>query len=139
VTTDPHKVERLMALTERLTEALSDDIAALERGRPREMRTPQPEVQQLTALYRNEAAYFTLAVVNSMPKDVRDRLSGTTARFKDVLAQHCRVLSRVKTCSEGMIRAIADDVAKSREAQRPYSPVKSMPKGIGAIVYNKVV
>lgn len=139
MTVDPRKIERLMALTERLTEALQEDIVALERGRPREMHTPRPEVQQLTALYRNEAAYFTLAVVNALPQEGRNRLSATTARFKEVLTQHGRVLMRVKTCSEGMIKAIADDVAKKRNAQQPYSPVPAIPRGIGAIVHNSVV
>jgi len=45
--TDPRKIERLLVLTERLMKALNEDIAALERGRPREMRSHKPEVQQL--------------------------------------------------------------------------------------------
>jgi hypothetical protein len=137
---DPRKIDRLMALTERLTQALEDDIAALERGRPREMRTPKADVQQLTVLYRNEAAHFTPAAVKDLPKDTRDRLEKATAHFKDVLAVHRRLVTRVKDCTDGMIRAIADDVARKRNAQRPYVPQNvAKPKTPGALIYNRVV
>ena len=137
---DPRKIERLLALTERLKQALEADIAALERGRPREMRSPSAEVQQLTALYTREAAAFSPSIVQALPKDLREKLTGATSRFRDVLTQHGRVLTRVRTCTEGMIRAIADDVAKKRNAQRPYTPVQAAkPRSPGALLYNSVV
>jgi hypothetical protein len=138
---DPRKIQRLMALTARLTDALTADIAALERGRPREMRSPSTEVQQLTALYTREAASFAPSVVQTLPKEARDQLKAATAAFRDVLAKHGRILTRVRTTTEGMIRAIADDVAKRKNAQLPYAapamPVK--PRGPGAMIFNNVV
>lgn len=133
-------IDRLLALTERLTRALNDDIAALERGRPREMRSPTAEVQQMTALYTREAAQFPPSALNALPKEARDRLAEITARFRSVLVRHGRVLTRVRSCTEGMIRAIADDVAKKRNAQRPYSPAPAQKfRPPGPILYNKVV
>lgn len=138
--TDPRKIEKLLALTERLTEALNDDIAALERGRPREMRSHKPEVQQLLALYSREVQSLNAAVAKGLPRDAQDRLMDVTAKFRETLALHNRILTRVKTCTEGMIKAIADDVAKKRAAQRPYTPPVSVkPRTPGAIVYNSVV
>jgi hypothetical protein len=137
---DSRKIERLMALTERLTEALSADIAALERGRPREMRSPSAEVQQLTALYAREAAGFAPSIVHALPKGDRDRLAETTANFRDVLARHGRILTRVRGATEGMIRAIADDVAKRKNSQRPYAPtMPTKPPSSGALIVNSVV
>lgn len=139
MTTDPRKIERLLALTERLTEALEADIAALERGRPREMRSPGAEVQQLTALYSREAAGFQPAVVKALPPEARARLTEATARFREVLARHGRILTRVRTATEGMIRAIAEDVAKRKSAQRPYAPATlAKPTSAGALLYNRV-
>lgn len=133
-------LERLFALTERLTQALKDDIAALERGRPRDMRSPTAEVQQMTALYSREAGHVTPAVLNALPREARARLTEITARFRDVLSQHNRVLTRVRGCTEGMIRAIADDVAKKRYARQPYSAgTPAKPRAPGAILYNSVV
>ena len=137
---EARRAERLIALTERLTAVLKDDIAALERGRPREMRSPNPDAQQLIALYRNETQGFNPALAEGLPLAERARLNEATARFREVLALHGRVVTRVKTCSEGMIRAIADDVAKKRSAQKPYStPATAKPRAPGAIIYNNVV
>jgi len=139
MTGDPRKIERLMALTERLTEALQADIEALERGRPREMRTPKPDVQQLTAFYRREAESFNAAAVGALPKDARDKLTDATVRFREVVALHARIVTRVKNATEGMIKAIADDVAKRKSAQRPYSPQRPVPRSADALIYNSVV
>jgi hypothetical protein len=137
---DPRKIERLLALTERLTEALQADIAALERGRPREMRSPKPDVQQLTALYSGEAANVTLAAVNTLPKEARDRLTTATVRFREILTLHGRILTRVKSATEGMIRAIAEEVSRKKSAQRPYSPTPAAkPRSPGAMLFNNVV
>jgi len=138
--TDPRKIERLLVLTERLMKALNEDIAALERGRPREMRSHKPEVQQLTALYTREAQALSNAAMKALPKEAHDRLVEATARFREVLALHNRVLTRVRNCTEGMIHAIAEDVAKKRHALKPYAPpTNTKPRAPGAIVYNNVV
>jgi hypothetical protein len=140
MTTDPRKIEKLLALTERLIEALHDDIAALERGRPREMRSHTPEVQQLLALYTREANALGAAAIKTLPKNALDKLTDVTSTFREALALHNRVLTRVKSCTEGMIKAIAEDVARKRAQQRPYTPpVNVKPRTPGAIVYNNVV
>jgi hypothetical protein len=83
---------------------------------------------------------LSAAAAKALPQDAQDRLRDATAKFRETLAIHNRVLMRVKNCTEGMIRAIADDVAKKRAQQRPYSPpVNTKPRTPGAIVYNNVV
>ncbi len=136
---DTRKIERLVALTLRLTEALQADIAALERGRPREMRSHQADVQQLTALYTREAQAFSVDAVKSLPREARDQLTQATTRFREVLALHVRILNRVRGATEGMIRAIAEDVAKRRAAQRPYTPKPAASRSPGALIHNSVV
>lgn len=136
---DPRKIERIVVLTERLTDVLEADIAALERGRPREMRAHQPDVQQMTALYSREANALSPEIVEALPRDARDHLTRVTARFREVLALHVRILTRVRSSTEGMIRAIAEDVAKRRNAQRPYTPKPPAAPSPGALIYNNVV
>jgi capsid protein len=130
------RIDRLIALTERLTLALKADIAALERGRPREMRTIAPENQQLTALFIREAAAFNAQAAKAAPADKRARLVAATRQFKDVLALQTRMVRRMRTVSEGMIRAIAEDVARKRNAAKPYAPMAARPRAPGAMVYN---
>ena len=138
--TDPRRIDKLLVLTARLTEALNDDIKALERGRPREMRSHKAEVAQLLALYSREVQSLSHAQAKNLPREAQDRLREVTGKFRETLALHNRVLMRVKTCTEGMIRAIAEDVAKKRALQVPYAaPVNVKPRVTPAIVYNNVV
>jgi hypothetical protein len=133
------KIERVLALTERLTEALKADIAALEQGRPREMRTIEPEMQQLCALYGREAGSINAATIKTLPLPVRTRLAEATRRFREALALQSRLLTRMKNASEGIVRAIATDIERKRNATRPYgrSPVTPA-RPASAMLYNSL-
>jgi DNA anti-recombination protein RmuC len=134
------KVERLIVLTERLTEALVADIAALEKGRAREMRSIAPDMQQLTQLYNREAGSLDAATAKAAPAALHTRLTQATKHFRETLALHARILARMRNASEGLIRAIAQDVEKKRSAARPYARVAPVaPRSTGAMLYNSVV
>jgi hypothetical protein len=133
------KIERLIALTERLTEALAADIAMLERGHARDMRVIAPDMQQLTLLYNREANGVDIAATKAAPPVMRERLMAVTKRFRETLALHARILTRVKNASEGLIHAIAGDVDKKRSAARPYGRLPPPPRSTGAMLYNSVV
>ncbi|MGH6871703.1 MAG: hypothetical protein ACREHE_09365 [Rhizomicrobium sp.] len=134
------KIRRLIALTERLTETLKADIAALEKGRAKELRSLAPDVQQLTLLYNREAATVDIAATRAAPPALRETLMAVTKSFRETLALHARILTRVKNAGEGLIQAIARDVEKSRAAARPYARVAAAaPRSTGAMVYNSVV
>ena len=132
------KIERMIALTGRLTESLKADIKALEQGRPREMRTIEPETQQLAALYGREAASITAATIKMLPAPVRARLTEATARFQEALKLQQRLITRMKNASEGIVRAIAVDVERKRNTTRPYGR-SPMPRPASALLYNGVV
>jgi hypothetical protein len=133
------KIDRVLALTERLTEVLKADIAALERCRPREMRTIDPEIQQLCALYGREAAGFNAAAIKAIPAPVRAKLAEATGRFRDALTMQCRLLTRMRNASEGIVRAIAQDVERRRNATRPYgrTPARTA-RPASALLYNSI-
>jgi len=134
------KVERVLTLTVRLTEALNADIAALEKGRPREMRTIEPDMQQLCALYGREAASITPAIVKSLPAQTREKLAQATKRFREALSYQSRLITRMKNASEGLVRAIATDVEKKRSAHRPYGRTPAATtRPASALLYNSVV
>ena len=137
---DEPRIERLISLAERLVQALEADIAALKAGRPSELKSLDPEVQRLTALYGREAQNFDLRIAKAAPPTLRARFMAATVKFRDVLMQHARMLTRVKNASEGMIQAIAREVERANQVTRPYGPRSSYaPKAAGAMVYNRVV
>ncbi|HEY2069379.1 MAG TPA: hypothetical protein VGG48_07480 [Rhizomicrobium sp.] len=133
------KIERLIALTLRLTEALKIDIAALEKGRAREMRTIAPDMQQLTLLYAREAQGVDAKSTKAAPPALQKSLMQATKDFRETLALHARLLTRVKNASEGLVQAIARDVEKKRTAARPYGRATPAPRSTGAMLYNSVV
>ena len=138
---DTPKIERLISLAERLIMALETDIAALKDGMPSRMVSPDPEIQKLSVIYGREAQNFDIRIAKSAPADLRTPLSLTiTAKFREVLQLHARMLVRVKNASEGMIQAIAREVERMNAPTRTYGPrPTTAPKSSGAMVFNKVV
>jgi len=139
---DP-RIERIVAMAERLIAALSADIAALEQGRPREMKSLDPEIQKLTAAYGREAAALNKAAIEAAPAEARARLVAATKRFQEVLSLHTRVLARIRNASEGLIKAVAEEVDRRISRARPYAPpsyaAKPRPASTAAMLYNAVV
>lgn len=137
---DNPRIERLIAMAERLIVALESDIAVLKTGQPQTLATTEPEIQRLTAQYGLEAQNFDLRIAQSAPPTLRQRFIAITAKFREVLQMHTRMLNRVKNASEGMIKAIAAEVERANAPIRTYGPRPGYgPKSSGAMVFNKVV
>jgi len=137
---DDARIERLIGMAERLVAALQDDIAALEKGRPGTLRTADPEIQRLTAMYGREAHGFDLRLAQAAPAPLRSRFVAITTKFREVLQLHTRLLARVKNASEGMIKAIADEVNKINTPARTYGPRPgTAPQSSGAMIYNSII
>ena len=133
-------VERLIAMSERLSDALEADIKALRRGAPAEMRTIQPEIQRLSAMFGREAVGLSSAAAKALMPEPRRKLAEATKRFRDALALHARLLTSVRNASEGMIRAVAEEVDRKRRTMRVYSPLPQTQRAAAsAMIYNNVI
>jgi hypothetical protein len=137
---DDPRIERLISLAERIIAALESDIAALKEGRNGALQTNDPEIQKLTAIYGREAKGFDPKLAENAPPTLRQRFFAITAKFREVLQLHGRMLTRVKNASEGIIRAIAQEVERTNAPMRTYSPRPGYkPPSAGPMVFNKVV
>jgi hypothetical protein len=137
---DDSRIERLISLAERLIVALESDIDMLKAGKVQALRTNDPEVQKLTALYGREAQGFDPRIAQAAAPTLRQRFVAITAKFREVLQLHGRMLTRVKNASEGMIQAIAREVERANAPTRTYGPRPGYkPQSSGAMVFNKVV
>ena len=137
---DTPRIERLIVMAERLIAALESDIAELKNGHTAALRTNDPEIQTLSALYGREALGFDPRLAQSAPPSLRQRFIAITAKFRDVLQLHARMIARVKNASEGLVRAIASEVERMHAPTRTYGPrLDVTPKSSGAMVFNKVV
>lgn len=140
MSSESERIERLVKMADRLIEAVEADIAALTAGKPQAMRTTEPELQHLSALYGREARGLMPDNVEKVPLALRSRFIATTNKFRKLLLLHARMIARVRNASEGMIRAIAEEVQRQAEPLRPYKPVHSADaRPARAMVYNAVV
>jgi hypothetical protein len=137
---DTPRIERLIVMAERLTAALEKDIAALKAGKPQALSVADPEFQRLTAIYGREAQGFDIRIAQNARPDLRTRFFAITQKFREVLQLHARMLTRVKNASEGMIRAVAQEIERVNAPMRTYGPrPDAKPRSSGAMVFNRVV
>jgi hypothetical protein len=139
VNAEAQKIELLTAMARRLTAALEADIAALNAGRPQEMRTLDPEIQRLSAAYSREAATLDPARAKSAPAELRRNFVAVTQKFHEAVKLHVRILTRVRNASEGIVKAVAEEVERVRAPVCTYAPAPRGRPTSGAMVYNSVV
>jgi hypothetical protein len=137
---EEQRIERLLSMATRLIDALEADITALKAGKPQALRTIDPEIQKLSALYSREAAGLNPKAAESAPLELRKRLFDSTKKFRELLSAQTRLLTRLRGASEGMIRAVAEEIERKNAPLRTYGGTPSQaPRSSGAMLYNSVV
>jgi hypothetical protein len=135
------RCEQLLTMSIRIGDAIEADIAALENGKFDTLKTADPEIERLCAIYGREIKTLkSEGGVEGVPAALVAKLKESGARLNGLLARHERLVGCMKHVSEGLVHAVAEEVQKAREAGVPYaaSPKAKRPS-TGAIVYNNVV
>jgi len=139
---DPaERVELLIRMTERLTDLLERETELFETQRADQTRAFQAEKQQLANIYRKETARIAEdpARIASAPAERRAALAGATQGFNDALARNQVAGMAMRQVTEGIVRAVADEMVKTRGAAPGYGPAKSAPGDPTAITLNRSV
>ena len=116
------RCDQLLALTRRLTEAVAAETRAFEARRPHEAAPGQAAAAELAAAYRVESARVKRdpSLLSAASPERRTRLTAATVAFEAALARHGRALAAAREVTEGLVRAIATEVAKSRAPAAGY-------------------
>jgi len=116
------RVEQLIILTERLTALIAEQAAAFEERRPGDAAAMLEEISRLANLYRHESARVRadVSMVSAAPVEARTRLVRATEGFDAVLARQGRAIEAARTITEGLVQAIANEVAGQRAEQSGY-------------------
>lgn len=134
------KIDRLILLTDRLSEMLDADIKALENGSVKTLNSVEHSFQQLMLTYTREATSVNAAIIKAISPELRQKLTQSAKAMNDLLKRHQRLVTRVRNASEGMIQAIAREVERRQTSQRSYARVPAArPQTSGAMVYNSVI
>ena len=118
------KVQQLIALTEQLTERMRQDAEAFEARRPYEAAGRIEETQRLANLYRHESDRVRQnpSLIAGGSPQLRQRLTRASEAFETTLARHGRAVYALKAVTEGVVQAIAEEVARARAATAGYGP-----------------
>lgn len=139
---ESEQAERLIIMAQRLVDAIEGDIEALRTGNPQGMRSLDPEVQKLLLMYSREAQNIDPARSKSLPTELKKRLVGITGKFRDALGLQQRLLTRMRNASEGLVKAVADEVQRQRAPTVTYAPAQAANRyrqNNVAMIFNGVV
>ena len=116
--------DQLILLTQRLTQSLAADADAFEGRRPQEAAARMEETARLANLYRHESSRVKAdrSFLAGATPDRRQRLQRATEIFEATLDRHGRALHGVRTVTEGLVKAIAEEIARSRNTGAGYGP-----------------
>ena len=129
----------MIELTEKLTRLLAEQARAFEQHRPQDAAVDIEEVSRLSNQYRAASAHVRgqPGLYESAPLDVRRRLLRATEAFDAVLQRQGRALAASKTVTEGLVRAIAEEIAVKRNVGRAYGPGATRRQVATAITLNR--
>jgi hypothetical protein len=132
-------LEAMISLTENLTRMLAEQARAFEEHRPQDAAPDLAEVTRLAGLYRAGSAQVRAQpqLYQSAPLDVRRRLLRATEAFDAVLQRQGRALGASKTVTEGVVKAIAEEIALKRSVGRAYGPNAQRRPAATAITLNQ--
>lgn len=118
------RVQQLITLTERLTAAIRQDLADFEARRPQDAAPRVEETARLANIYRHESARVRRdpSLVAQAPEHARAELKRATKAFETVLARHVRAVEAAKVVTEGLVQAIAEELASKRAGAGAYGP-----------------
>jgi hypothetical protein len=129
-------IEQLIGLTERLTLLLAEQAQAFEARRPQDAAANMAETTRLANQYRHEAQRLrgqAATLLGQVPAPLRARLTRATEAFDAVIARQGRAVNAAKTVTEGLVHAIAEEIAHQRASATAYGPKGAKPTSASAI------
>ena len=120
--TPTDRVEQLIILTERLTGLIERETNLLKERRPNEIADFQDERSKLSNLYAQEMELIkhNASLIEGAPTNLKQELKDLTGTFHSRLDEHKAYLTRIRSVTEGMVRAVADEISKKNKADAGY-------------------
>jgi hypothetical protein len=136
------RVEDLIRLMERLTGLVAEQARCFEARRPQDAAAYLQEIGQLANVYRHESARIrgALGLLAGLAPQLRSRLYRVTEAFDAVLARQSRAVAAAKFVTEGLVKAIAEEVAVQRQQGGVYGAggmTQGSPTAATAITLNQ--
>jgi hypothetical protein len=123
------RCDQMIILVERLTDLVAQQCRAFEQHRPTDAAALMEETSRLANAYRHECTRIRAepALLLAASAELRQRLARAAEAFDAVLHRHGRAVEAARTVTEGLVRAIAEEVASQREQLAGYGPTARPP------------
>jgi hypothetical protein len=127
-----HRAEQLLAITKRLTDLIGEETRRIDA---RESPSAGPEAEEKTRLsnaYRLELSRIgqDKSLIEGAPPHLLTELRTDTAALHEALAAHETALHAVKLITEGLVQAMAEEVARSRSGGALYGSRGAMTNAV---------
>jgi len=135
------RVRQLIDLTRRLTGRLGAETRALEERRPQDIAEGLSQTQEMANLYRRDSAHVKAdpALLSAAPLEDRRELLDVTRLFDETLNRHAQAVEAARRISEGLVRAIAEEVTAARAPAAAYAADGRAASGDGrAVALNRM-
>jgi len=116
------RVAQIHLLSDRLSDIVEKETAALAAGMPAADASAAGELQRLANAYRLEMARIKddPSLVAGAPRADRERLQSATAALQVRLDAYAVALGAAREITEGLVRALAEEVTRVRNGPSGY-------------------
>jgi hypothetical protein len=116
------RAEQLLAMSRRLVDLIRTEIAALRARRLDGAGRDWDEKERLVHAYRLEVAAIKAnpAALDGARSDQKQALKAAARDLEEALTEHANALAAMKDVSEGLVKAVATEIAAHRSAPTGY-------------------
>ena len=113
---------KLAKLTTSLSELIKRETSFLKERKPREAQRLHGEKSRLMAEYKNTMNQLQVNEHLLGAKDSAERkyIKFLTDHLREILRDHARIVLRLKSVAEGLIKSVGDEVAKQNRPVLSY-------------------
>ena len=118
------RAQALLKLTKRLTDLIRQETSLFKERRPQDAIHLQDEKSQLANIYRAEVSRARQEPhrFDGASAAIKEALRKATELFHKALAENGHAVAAMKTLTEGVVKAIADEAARQKSAGGSYGP-----------------
>ena len=118
------RAQALLALTERLTDLVTQETALFRDQRPQDAMPLQEEKAKLANIYRSEVARAGKEPTRfaGASAAVKAALRRATEIFHAALSENGHAVNAARILTEGVVKAIADEAVRQRSVGSGYGP-----------------
>lgn len=105
---------KLIRITTELKDIVRHETELLESKRPQEIKSLQGQKIRLMSQYKDAMnnARVNESLLGAPDSDIRSRIKTATDGLREELKRNARIVIRLKTITEGLLKSVGDEVAK---------------------------